>query len=97
MSENIPFPGKLITYLDLAKGLGHATFHMVTDQLRHQGISEHKPKVESLRERSVLLSLRQVEIHRQMAALSAEEIALVEERQAVIEQIGELVINGTVS
>lgn len=39
--DRIPFPDKLVNWFDIAKGLGHAAFHLVADQLRHETPSDH--------------------------------------------------------
>lgn len=37
----IPWPEKVISWLDIAKGMGQLVFHTLTDQFRHEGVSEH--------------------------------------------------------
>ena len=73
-SEQIPFPDRLINWYDLAKSVGEIVFHSITDQLRHSTPSEHFIFESD--------NHRQIEIHKQVAALSSEETAIIERRHA---------------
>lgn len=37
----VPFPDRLVTYWDIAKGVGEVVLHTVTDQFLHETPSDH--------------------------------------------------------
>lgn len=76
MSEQIPFPERLVTAWDIVKGMGQVVLHALTDQFRHEGVSEHfvhDPLVSPLEHSSASLTpeARQGWVEQQRAAETA--------------------------
>lgn len=41
MPEQIPIPEKLVSWFDIAKGVGEVVFHEIFDRHHHESIADH--------------------------------------------------------